>query len=98
MNLYSQDDGHVANVVREWCMANGNNPQIRIILCGYDGEHNELEQQGWRVFAWQTQGGYSYRGNKSGRENSHRERLWISPHCLRWDEGNTTQMNLFIEE
>jgi hypothetical protein len=72
----------VAGDVRAWCEANGDNPDLRIVLAGYEGEHNVLEAKGWRVIAWKAQGGYGSRADKAGRENASKERLWFSPHCL----------------
>jgi hypothetical protein len=81
-NIYAVDCLNVAHDVREWCIANGDNPMLRIALCGYDGEHNELEQRGWRVFEWKAQGGMGNQGNGGARENAKRERIWYSPACL----------------
>ena len=36
----------IADDVRAWCAANGNNPQLRIVLCGHAGEHDALLAQG----------------------------------------------------
>ena len=72
----------VAADVRAWCAANGNNKALRIVLAGYDGEHNELTELGWRVDEWKAKGGYGSQGDGRGRDNSKRERLWFSPHCL----------------
>ena len=80
--VYSQDDFAVAHAVRDWCLANGDNKLLRIALCGYEGEHNELQQCGWRVHAWKTVGGYGSQGSGRGRDNAGRERIWFSPHCL----------------
>jgi DNA adenine methylase len=74
-----------AREAMEWAAANGNEPGLRIVLAGYDGEHNDLESKGWRVFEWKTRGGYGSQGDGRGAENRHRERLWVSPHCLRPD-------------
>ena len=52
------------------------------MLAGYDGEHNELTELGWRVDEWKAKGGYGSQGDGRGRDNSKRERLWFSPHCL----------------
>lgn len=71
-NLYGVDSLTVADDARVWCVANGGNPRLRIVLAGYDGEHNELEGQGWRVASWSSAGGGTSR---------HSERLWFSPHC-----------------
>lgn len=72
----------VAADVRKWCADNGSNPSIRIVLAGYDGEHNELEGLGWQVFEWKARGGYGSQGEGRGRANAARERLWLSPHCM----------------
>jgi site-specific DNA-adenine methylase len=66
----------------EWCIANGHNPELRIVLAGYAGEHDALERAGWHVKAWKARGGYGSQGEDRGRDNSARERLWLSPHCL----------------
>lgn len=67
--------------VRAWCIANGERLDLRIALCGYEGEHDELEQRGWTVEAWKAHGGYSNQSRDN--PNRHRERIWFSPACLR---------------
>jgi DNA adenine methylase len=64
--------------VRAWCEEHGDNPRLRIVLCGLGDEHAALEARGWRVVAWKANGGY---GNATGGANAARERLWCSPHC-----------------
>ena len=64
-------------------MAQGENPLMRIVLAGYEGEH--AMPDGWRKVAWKAHGGYGSQGtdeSSNGRANSHLERLWFSPHCL----------------
>lgn len=79
-NLYVVDSLAMAEQMRTWCLERGGNPLLRIVLCGYDGEHNELEQHGWRKVAWRGKGGF---GNQDGENaNAERERLWLSPYCL----------------
>jgi len=84
-NLYVHDDGGVAAEVRRWCVANGDDPKNRIVLAGFDTEHPELEELGWTAVEWFTagflRGGMGQR-NAAGHQQ-HRERLWLSPHCLR---------------
>ena len=75
-------ESKVAADAREWALANGGDPDLRIVLAGYDGEHNALEAAGWRVEAWKARGGYGSQGDGDGRANARRERLWFSPHCL----------------
>jgi hypothetical protein len=81
-NLYRIDSESVAHAVREWAIANGDNPKMRIALCGYDGEHKMPKS--WSELAWKAKGGYgSQKRCRGGHSvNSHRERIWFSPHCL----------------
>ena len=78
--LYSCDDTSVAHDVRDWAIEHGDDPKMRIVLCGYDGEHS---LPGWNCVAWKANGGYGSQGETTGRENAPRERLWFSPHCLK---------------
>jgi DNA adenine methylase len=70
--------GSVAKDVAEWCRENGGNPLFRIALCGYEGEH---DLPGWACKPWQSSPTTGIRGQK-GQENTRRERIWFSPHCL----------------
>jgi hypothetical protein len=77
--LYASDSLTVADDVRRYCLERGQNPLMRVALAGYEGEgHEVLQQHGWRVVHWKSNGGY---GNRKGNENRKRERLWFSPHC-----------------
>ena len=66
--------------VRAWCEEHDRDPRVRIVLSGYEGEHDALQRRGWRVVEWRTKGGYSSAGGAN--VNQHRERLWLSPHCV----------------
>ena len=88
--LYSSDSLTVANEVREWAIAQGDDPRIRIALCGYEGEHTMPES--WECIEWKTRGGYGSQGENQARENSAKERIWFSPHCI-----SGRQANLFTE-
>jgi len=81
-SLYGVDDLSVAHDVREWCVEHGDNPLLRIALCGYRGEHDSLEDRGWSAIEWKAAGGYGSQGNGRGRDNSKREVVWFSPHCV----------------
>ena len=78
--VYSEDDLTIAAAVREWAIANGDNPLLRIALCGYEGEH--AMPLNWECVAWKAAGGYGSQGDGKGRENASRERIWFSPHCI----------------
>ncbi len=89
-NIYAADSLTVAHDVRAWAVANGDNPQLRIALCGYEGEH-EMPPS-WECVAWKSQGGYGSQGSGRGRDNAARERIWFSPACLR------LQLSLFDKQ
>ena len=85
-DLYAETNsgkGHdVAHDVNLWCRTA--DPKLRIVLCGYDNEHANLESLGWRVMSWKSFGGYRPHGY--GGKETDRERLWLSPACLGADE------------
>lgn len=85
-SVYAENN-RVSADVRAWCLEHGHIPTLRIALCGYEGEHDELEAHGWSVLAWKAKGGYGVQGDGEGRVNSHRERVWFSPHCLSAAQG-----------
>lgn len=78
--LYSKDSLTVAHAVREWAIANGDDPRIRLALCGYAGEHAMPET--WSEWAWKSKGGYGSQSKAHDNPNARRERIWFSPHCL----------------
>lgn len=83
-NLYAVDSLDVAHDVRAWCLANGDNPRYRIVLAGYEDEHAAHMPHTWRMVAWKAGKAYG-RADSDSRNgvNRHKERLWLSPHCLR---------------
>ncbi len=66
---------------REWAISNGDNPLLRIALCGYEGEHDMPPT--WSVVAWKAHGGYGGQRKDGANDNADRERVWFSPHCLK---------------
>lgn len=86
--LYRVDDPGISAAVREWAIANGDNPQLRIVLCGLDGEHDMPAS--WRCVPGASRGA-----------SSEKERLWLSPHCLNSRQGSlfvTAQRGLLGKE
>lgn len=81
MGLYREEDGAVAHAVEAWCATHGDDPLLRIVLCGYGTTHDALLARGWTQVAWQAQGGYGNQGTGRGRANKTREVLWLSPAC-----------------
>jgi len=77
-------NSNVGAAVREWAIANGENPLLRIALCGYEGEH--AMPANWECVPWKANGGYGSQGDGAGRKNCNRERIWFSPACLSKNE------------
>ena len=86
MGLYGKhDSGDIAAEVSAWArQAAEDHPTWRIVLAGYEGEH---DLPGWHVVAWDTSaglwgsGGYGRAKGGQAEENTARERLWLSPSC-----------------
>jgi DNA adenine methylase len=72
-------ESDVSAQVREWAIAHGDDPQLRIALCGYSDEHAMPDE--WRCAIWKARSGYSGQ-NKAKNDNHHKERIYFSPHCL----------------
>ena len=92
--LYATDSESVAHQVREWAIEQGGNKNMRIVLAGYEGEHQMPST--WRTVEWKATGGYGLISDdeeQTGRANRGRERLWLSPHCRKPE-----QAGLFSDE
>jgi hypothetical protein len=74
--------------VRAWAIEHGDDPRLRIALCGYEGEH-EMPST-WRVHAWKAHGGFGSQRRGDPNGNPYRERVWFSPGCLAPQERQTT--------
>ena len=86
-NLYANDSLSVAGDVVRWAIEHGDDPLMRIVLCGYEGEHKMPDS--WECVEWKANGGYASQISK-GSVNATRERVWFSPHCKR-----SGQMTMF---
>jgi DNA adenine methylase len=75
----------LSKAVREWAIKHGNNPLLRVAICGYEDEHQFPAT--WEVLHWKASGGYGSQRGDHGYENAKRERIWFSPHCLRPQES-----------
>ncbi len=76
-HLYHHGDTTISTDVRDWCLTA--DPDLRIVLTGYDDEHDALLAHGWTVTAGKAGGGAGY---SARADNGRRERLWLSPACL----------------
>jgi hypothetical protein len=84
-DLYAIPDGggQVSTDVREWCTTAPAN--LRIVLAGYDTEHNDLLTHGWTRIEGRAGRGAGYSTNPT---NGRRERLWLSPACIQSGQGH----------
>ena len=76
-DLYAESSEGVALAVRDWCLTASRD--LRVILCGYDSEHDALLAHGWSVAEGKAGSGAGYSTNSL---NGRRERLWMSPACI----------------
>jgi DNA adenine methylase len=78
-----KEDNNVFNEVVDWAVMNGDNPRMRIVLCGYDGDH--AIPGTWEKYNWKANGGLSSLANSNtrGKQNRLSETIWFSPHCLK---------------
>ena len=88
-----------------WALAHGNDPKLRIVVAGFEGEHGAaFADAGWREVEWFKggflRGGYAQQGEvdeETGIAHQQgRERLWCSPHCL--GASKPRQGSLFAED
>jgi len=89
---FAGSGGTLADEVRAWCIANGDNKKLRIVLCGHAGEHDEVLQHGWHIREWTARKGYAV--TDEAVENSASETLWCSPGCI---PEQKAQFDIFAE-
>ena len=75
-----REDNNIFNDVCQWAVENGDNPRMRIVLCGYEGDHYIPDT--WQTYNWKANGGFANLGNDRGKTNAAKETIWFSPHCL----------------
>lgn len=69
----------VRDEVQAWCLEYGGDLQMRIAVCGYDGEY---DLPGWDCVAWTARGGFSNQRRDGENVNRTWERVWFSPGCM----------------
>ncbi len=92
--LYRKDNYDVHKEVNDFCIKNADRETYRIVVAGYEGEHNNLEDYGYTKYIWHAHGGYS---NLSGSDNKYKERLWASKSCNNIDMGGMI-INDYLKE
>jgi len=81
-DLYHHAEDGVAERVRDRCATA--DPALRIALCGYGTEHDELLQHGWSKVEGRSASGPGYSKDPL---NGRRERIWLSPACIGHEQG-----------
>lgn len=97
-DIYEHFGDTIFEDVREWCLENGDDPELRIALCGYEGP--EMPDT-WYEMEWQAGGGFcniNSAGKSRGHENRSRERIWFSPHCIDPSSTEKTVFGSFLSE
>lgn len=99
--LYATDAGSDLDALRDevldWCVRWGGDSDMRVAVCGYEGDgYEKLVGLGWEEVPWVASGGY---GNQAGKksDNAGRERIWFSPQAVDWSAGPTLFDNLTLE-
>jgi DNA adenine methylase len=82
---------HCAIRAVKWAREVGQRDDLRIALCGYDGNY---DMPGWECVPWRAKGGYSNQGSGEN-ENAKRERIWFSPACLKPGKTAPGQLDIF---
>ena len=97
-DLYAVDDHMISHTVRDWCLANGDNPRLRIVLAGYGPEHDHLMPDTWRRHSYSASVAYSTTASAQRQDgnhaNRHTEMLWFSPHCLNPADATPTLFDI----
>ena len=62
--------------VMDWCIEHGDDPHLRIALCGHADEHT---LPGWASVGWAQKG---YGKTDEAKKNARAEMIWFSPSCL----------------
>lgn len=73
--IYHHDERGVAAEVRRWAIENGEDPDLRIALCGLEGEH--AMPGSWTMHRWSAPRGHAGDSN----DNRVREVIWFSRGC-----------------
>lgn len=85
-DLYAVEDHDVAAEVRDWAIEHGEDRRLRIVLAGFDLEHDDVVPPTWRRVRWLPKASYQSAAfsvaGTGNAENRKREVLWCSPGCL----------------
>jgi DNA adenine methylase len=69
------EEKNISAECRQWCLDEGENLKLRIVIAGRGDEHDSLLAQGWRKQGWSALRGYAK------HEERKDEAIWCSPGC-----------------
>jgi len=73
-NVYGvNNETNISADVRQWCIENSNDKLLKIVLCGYDFEHDELLDHGFTKMPWIAKSSSGYRQSTETKQ----EMLWV---------------------
>jgi hypothetical protein len=73
--VYGVNYKEIADEVRRFGIVAGEDPDVRVLLCGFSGEHQM--PAGWTCYRWTRDRGMNRTTDTAGRE-----RIWASPGAL----------------
>lgn len=76
-----KEESNIFQDVCQWAIDNGDNPRLRIAVCGYPGAQKFPDT--WQEYAWKTNGGMANKalGDSQGKSNKNKEMIYFSPFC-----------------
>lgn len=79
--MYRMDYDGVEGMAWKWAIEHGDDPRWRIVVAGH--EDGREVPPGWKTYCWKRHGGWALASKYPKPETTaHKERLWVSPHCL----------------
>ena len=91
---YNTDSEGLSAQVYDWCIEHQGREDYRIILCGYEGEHDIPKR--WKTIEWTANRAYGRMNTVTANsENRRKERLWVSPQCTERSESSHKPLSQF---
>ena len=81
VSFMPSQDSCPSEEVNQFAIKYASYPNIRIAVCGYVGEHDNLARHGYRPMRWKANGGWARKESK-GSVNRKMEVIWFSRSCF----------------
>lgn len=83
MELYVTYQEGISKKVRDKALELGEDPRLRIALCGYVEEHDKHIPDTWERLYWTAGIGFGSLRKDKSNTNRFKEVIWFSPHCIK---------------